>query len=98
LLNRPGSKSIKTESRDWRAIKQGFGSGAGEEWSGKSGDKSRAVRTLRVDSAAPNLDKGSVLIVSTRVAKPKTEPEKKMTFVWNNITVGTDPFIYSFLR
>ena len=33
---------------------QGFGSGLGEEWSGKSGDKSHAVQTLRVGWAAPN--------------------------------------------
>ena len=33
----------------------GFGGGSGEEWSGKSGDKSHAVQTLRVGRAAPNL-------------------------------------------
>jgi hypothetical protein len=33
---------------------QGFGSGSGEEWAGKSGDKSHAVQTLRDGRAAPN--------------------------------------------
>ena len=34
---------------------QGIGGGSGEEWSGKSGDKSHAVQTLRVDRAASNI-------------------------------------------
>jgi hypothetical protein len=30
------SRRVKPECRSWRAIKQGFGSGSGEEWSGKA--------------------------------------------------------------
>jgi hypothetical protein len=33
---------------------RGIGGGSGEEWSGKSGDKSHGVQTLRVDRAAPD--------------------------------------------
>jgi hypothetical protein len=33
---------------------RGFGSGSGEEWAGKSGDKAHAVQALRVGRAAPN--------------------------------------------
>ena len=45
---------LQPEFRSWRAIMQGFGSGSGEEWAGKSGDKSHAVQTLRAGRAAPN--------------------------------------------
>jgi hypothetical protein len=44
----------KPEFRSWRAMMRGFGSGSGEEWAGKSGDKSHAVQALRVGRAAPN--------------------------------------------
>ena len=47
--------SIYAESRSWRAIMLGIGSGSSEVWSGKSGDKSHAVQTLRVDRVAPNI-------------------------------------------
>jgi len=46
--------TIKPESRSWRTIMQGFGSGSGEELAGKSGDKSHAVQTLRAGRAATN--------------------------------------------
>jgi hypothetical protein len=45
---------IQPESRSWQAIMQGLGGGSGEEWAGKSGDKSHAVQTLRVGRAASN--------------------------------------------
>ena len=45
--------NIQPVFRDWRAIMQGIVNGSGGEWSGKSGDKSHAVQTLRVDRAAP---------------------------------------------
>jgi hypothetical protein len=47
-------QALNLNSGSWRAMTQGFGGGSGEEWAGKSGDKSHAVQTLRVGRAASN--------------------------------------------
>ncbi len=54
--------------------------------------KNKRRNGFSVMNATQGSVKRSVLIASTRVAKPKIEPEKQNDFYWNIITVGTDPF------